>query len=289
MTKPTCTWKFPIRNLFAAFAPLLLALTVSHAAPEPVVTAASVVLFDANTGKVIFKKNADEQRPVASTQKLLTALIVAESGALSEDVTIAEIDENVEPTKLYLKPGQSYPRRQLLTALLVKSANDVARALARDNAGSVDAFAMRMNSWMRRLGGDASNFVNPNGLPAEGQFSTARDMARVARAAYNNPVLRQMMATRYYPFRFASGKTVTLRNTNRVLRHYSFCNGMKTGYTDRARHCLISSGSYRGRDVIAVVLGSSKTRIWDESASLLAYGLGIPASQIASFRIAGAE
>jgi len=289
MTKSTCTWKFPIRNPFAAIAAFLLALTVSHAATEPSVTAASVVLFDANTGKVIYKKNADEQRPVASTQKLLTALIVAESGALSEDVTIAETDENVEPTKLYLKPGQSYPRRQLLTALLVKSANDVARALARDNAGSVDAFAMRMNSWMRRLGGDASNFVNPNGLPAEGQFSTARDMARVARAAYNNPVLRQIMATRYYPFRYASGKTVTLRNTNRVLRHYTFCNGMKTGYTDRARHCLISSGSYRGRDVIAVVLGSSKTRIWDESASLLAYGLGIPTSQISSFRIAGAE
>lgn len=273
----------------AALAAVFFLSAAGLLAVEPVVAADSVVLFDANTGKVIFKKNADEQRPVASTQKLLTALIVAESGGLAQDVTIAQVDENVEPTKLNLTPGQSYQRRQLLHALLVKSANDVARALARDNAGSVDAFALRMNSWMRRLGGESSHFVNPNGLPAEGQYSTARDMARVARAAFNNPLIRQIVSIRYYPFRYASGKTVTLKNTNRVLREYSFCTGMKTGYTERARHCLISSGSYRGRDVIAVVLGASKGHIWNDSVKLLAYGLGIPAGQVESFRIGGAE
>lgn len=259
-------------------------------ADDPPATAArSVVLFDANTGRVIYKKNENEQRPVASTQKLLTALIIAEYGDLSNDVTIAAVDEAVEPTKLYLKPGQSYPRLQLLTALLVKSANDAARALARDNAGSVSAFAVRMNAYMRRLGGEDSNFVNPNGLPAEGQYSTARDMARVARAVYRNPTLRPIIKTRYFPFRYASGSVVTLRNTNRVLRTYSFCNGMKTGYTDKAKHCLISSGSYNGRDVIAVVLGASKAQIWDESARLLAYGLGIPPSRMGEFVIGSAD
>jgi len=261
----------------------------AFAVEAPLVSAKSALLLDANTGKVLYKKNENEQRPVASTQKLLTALIVAESGGLSEDVTIAEPDTNCEPTKLYLKPGQSYPRSQLLRALLVKSANDVARALARDNAGSIPEFAGRMNEWMSRLGGTNSNFVNPNGLPSPEQYSCARDMARVARAAYRNPTLREIMAIRYYPFRYESGKTVTLKNTNRVLRFYTFCNGMKTGYTDRAGHCLISSGSYKGRDVIAVVLGSTKARIWDESARLLAYGLGISPSQMGSLRIRGAE
>lgn len=257
------------------------------AADPPTISARSAVLFDANTGRVILKHNPDEKRAVASTQKLLTALIIAESGDLSRMVTIKEIDTAVEPTKLYVRPGQQYSRLQLLTALLVKSGNDAARALARDNAGSLSAFAERMNATMRRLGGDASNFVNPNGLPAEGQYSSARDMARVARAAYRNPVLRKIMATKYYDFLFTTGKTLTLKNTNRVLRHYSFCNGMKTGYTDKARHCLISSGSYSGRDVIAVVLGDSKSRIWEESLGLLAYGLGI--SSVEKFRIPGAE
>lgn len=259
------------------------------AAEPSALSARSAVLFDANTGRVIFKQNPDEQRPVASTQKLLTALIVAESGDLSQMVTIKEIDTDVEPTKINIRPGQQYSRLQLLTAMLVKSGNDAARALARDNAGSISAFAARMNETMRRLGGEESNFVNPNGLPADSQHSSARDMARVARAVYKNPLLRKIIATKYYDFLYTTGKTLTLKNTNRVLRSYSFCNGMKTGYTDKARHCLISSGSYNGRDVIAVVFGASKSRIWDESLGLLAYGLGIPSSSVNKFRIAGAE
>jgi D-alanyl-D-alanine carboxypeptidase (penicillin-binding protein 5/6) len=158
--------------------------------------------------------------------------------------------------------------------------------LARDNAGNVSSFAERMTRRMTELGGTSSNFINPNGLPASGQYSTARDMARVARAAYRNPTLREIMKTRYYDFRYSTGKVVPLRNTNRVLRTYSFCNGMKTGYTDLAGHCLISSGSYKGRDVIAVVLGSTKTRIAEESTRLLAYGLRLSNSQISSMRVA---
>ena len=189
------------------------------------------------------------------------------------------------PTKLYVKTGERYTRQQLLTALLIKSPNDVARALARDNAGSVEDFAAKMNARMARMGGESSHFVNPNGLPADDQYSTARDMARVARAAYFNPLLREIMRTKHCMFRYASGKTIPLQNTNRVLRTYSFCNGMKTGYTDAAGHCLISSGSWGGKDMIAVVLGSNKARVWQESALLLAYGLGIDDTHMASLRV----
>ena len=263
----------------------LLAITPLQAAPAPQISAKAAILVDANTGKVLYSKNDEAKRPVASTQKLLTALIVAEAGNLDKKVEIETTDTNCEPTKIYVKPGQSYTRLQLLNALLVKSGNDVARTLARDNAGSVSAFSDKMTQRVRSLGGTSSNFENPNGLPAQGQYSTARDMARVARMAYRNPTLREIMRTKNYNFRFNSGNVVPLRNTNRVLRTYSFCNGMKTGYTDLAGHCLISSGSYNGRDVIAVVLGSTKARIADESAKLLAYGLNIPSSKLGSLRI----
>jgi D-alanyl-D-alanine carboxypeptidase (penicillin-binding protein 5/6) len=263
----------------------LLAIIPLQAAPAPEITAKSAILVDANSGKVLYSKNDEAQRAVASTQKLLTALIVAEAGDLDKKVEIEATDTNCEPTKINVKPGQSYTRLQLLNALLVKSGNDVARTLARDNAGSINAFADKMTQRVRNLGGTSSNFENPNGLPAQGQYSTARDMARVARMAYRNPTLREIMRTKNYNFRFNSGNVVPLRNTNRVLRTYSFCNGMKTGYTDLAGHCLISSGSYNGRDVIAVVLGSTKARIADESAKLLAYGLNIPSSKLGSLRI----
>ena len=252
---------------------------------EPIITAESAILFDANTGKVLYKKNENERRAVASTQKLLTALIIAESGDLSAPVVIDKTDMLAAPTKLYIKTGERYTRQQLLTALLVKSPNDVARALARNNAGSLESFAVKMNARMARMGGESSHFVNPNGLPVDDQYSTARDMARVARAAYFNPLLREIMRTKHCMFRYASGKTIPLQNTNRVLRTYSFCNGMKTGYTDAAGHCLISSGSWGGKDMIAVVLGSNKARVWQESASLLAYGLGIDDTHMASLRV----
>ncbi len=273
-----------ISRLLPAFF-CLLAIVPLHAAAVPEITAKSAILLDANTGKVLYSKNDTAQRAVASTQKLLTALIVAESGDLEKSVKIESSDTNCEPTNINVKPGQTYSRIQLLNALLVKSGNDVARTLARDNAGSVSAFADKMTQRVRSLGGTNSNFENPNGLPAQGQYSTARDMARVARMAYRNPTLREIMKTRYYNFRFSSGTVVPLRNTNRVLRTYSFCNGMKTGYTHLAGHCLISSGSYNGRDVIAVMLGCTKARIAEESAKLLAYGLNIPTSKLNSLRL----
>lgn len=238
----------------------------------PLVNAKAYIILDARTGRVLEEKNADQPRPVASTQKLLTALIVAESGDLDSKVTVKASDTWCEPSMLYIKPGEVYQRYKMLEILLIKSMNDVARALARDNAGSIEMFAAKMNAKARSLGMVNSNFVNPNGLPAPGQYSTARDMSKVAMAAYRNPIIRNIVRQKTYTWVFNDGRTRTFENTNQVLRKWALCNGMKTGYTNAAGHCLISSASYGGKDVIVVALGDTK-QIWTDSYRLLHWAL----------------
>lgn len=238
----------------------------------PLVKAASVVVVDAKTGHILYTKNPDQHRPPASTQKLLTALVITETGNLDKLVRVEAEDTNAEPVKLGFKPGDVYTRRALLEVLLVHSMNDVARCLARDNAGSIEAFAAKMNRKAAELGVVDSHFVNPNGLPAPGQFSTARDMARIALAAYSNHTLRSIVSTKSLFFRYADGHVREFKNTNRVLLNYPYCNGMKTGYTEEAGKCLIASGSYGGRDIIAVVLGDTVRSIWKDAYLLLAWG-----------------
>ena len=263
-----------LRSLVAllTFLPAL----AGHAA-VPAIFGKSAILFDANTGEVLYKKNETMRTPIASTQKLLTSLLVVKAGNLQGNLTVPPEAPAQEPTKLGIKVGEKYPRINVLTALLVKSANDTAVALAVDNAGSIPAFAEKMNAEARRLGARNSHFENPNGLPVpdQNQYSTARDLACIARAAYRSPTIRDIVDRRTYVFTYANGKTTVLTNTNRVLRGYSFCNGMKTGYTDLAGHCLVASGAYGGRDMIAVVLKSDKAHVWDDAAKLLEYGLGI--------------
>ena len=239
----------------------------------PKTGAASVIVVDANTGQTLYEKNADQIRAPASTQKLLTALIVAETGFLDRPVTVKPVDTLAEPVKLNIKAGDTYQRIELLRALLVKSPNDVARCLARDNAGSIEAFAEVMNRRARELGAMHSHFVNPNGLPVPGQYSSARDLSIIARAAYANPTIRSIVCLPQLVFRYANGRTRELENTNKVLKRLPYCNGMKTGYTEAAGHCLISSGSRGGRDIIVVVLGDSKAGIWRDSTALLSWGL----------------
>jgi D-alanyl-D-alanine carboxypeptidase (penicillin-binding protein 5/6) len=241
----------------------------------PNTSARSIIMIDAKSGQILYEKNADETRAAASTQKLLTALIVAESGNLDQAVHVEFIDTLAEPVKLNIKPGDTYTRIELLRALLVKSPNDVARCLARDHAGSIEAFAIMMNQKARELGATHSHFVNPNGLPIPDQYSSARDLSMIAKAAYANPVIRSIVCQPHIVFRYASGRTRELENTNKVLKQLAYCNGMKTGYTEAAGHCLISSASRPGRDVIAVVLGDSKGGIWRDSAALLQWGLSM--------------
>ena len=239
----------------------------------PNTRANSVMVVDARTGQILYEKNADQPRPAASTQKLLTALVIADTGYLDRQVTVEPIDTLAEPVKLNIRPGETYQRIDLLRALLVKSPNDVARCLARDNAGSMDGFAEKMNAKAQQLGASHSHFLNPNGLPIPGQYSTARDLAIIARAAYANPTIRSIVCLPQLVFRYASGRTRELENTNKVLKRLPYCNGMKTGYTEAAGHCLIASGSRPGRDIIVVVLGDTKSGVWADAASLLSWGL----------------
>ncbi len=240
--------------------------------PFPVVRADRVIVVDAKTGDILLEKNPDKRGPVASTQKLLTSLIISESGSLEDYLTVETSDTDCAPVRIGLQAGDQYQRIQLLTALLVKSSNDIAQALARDNAGSIEAFADKMNQRAAALGMADSHFVNPHGLPADDQYSTARDMARLALADDANPIIRDIVDVVRFDFTRADGKVLRLENTNRVLRSYLPCDGMKTGYTELAGHCLVCSGEKDGRRRIVVVLNDNES-VWKDAEALLAWAL----------------
>jgi serine-type D-Ala-D-Ala carboxypeptidase (penicillin-binding protein 5/6) len=257
-----------------------VALTPSSLSPlpiypstAPVTVASSAIMIDARTGSVIFFKNPDVRRPVASTQKLLTGLLVSEHGGLESKVRVMGDDCAVEPTKLGVRPGEVYAKRELLAAMLVHSCNDAAVCLARNDAGSVEAFARLMNAKALSLGAANSHFVNPNGLPKPGQFSTARDMARIAFAAYHNSTLRQYIRLPGLIFTYNSGRKRFLEPTNRLVTRSAIFTGMKTGYTEASGRCLISSASNGGRDIILVQLGGTHHTLWDDAQRLLLWGL----------------
>jgi D-alanyl-D-alanine carboxypeptidase (penicillin-binding protein 5/6) len=238
----------------------------------PLIRARHAIMIDGRSGLTLYQKNADIRTQVASTQKLLTALLVLRRGNLENRVIIAPQDTYVEPSKLGLRAGQSYTRRTLLSAMMVKSENDAAAALARDCFGSSMAFSSAMNNTAWELGAHSSHFTNPHGLPAY-QYSTARDMARIAFRAYREPFLRRLMASRYYTFVYANGRRKTLENTNKLLKRSSMFNGMKTGYTNAAGRCLVSSASAGGREVILVQLGSTTKYIFDDAERMMRWGL----------------
>ena len=244
--------------------------------PPPKIAGESAIVVDVRSGRVLYAKNADTPRAVASTQKIITALCVLDAGDIDKPVTIEASDGACEPTKLKLKAGEVYTRRELLKVLMVKSANDVARALARDVGGDQQNFAALMNRKAAALGMRNSYFLNPNGLPLPGQYSTARDMAIAARAIYGSPLIRSYTATKAFTFRFNDGHTREIENTNRLLKTVPYCDGLKTGTTDAAGRCLVASGLLNGRSVIVVVLHSNTPNIWSDSAKLLAWALERP-------------
>jgi serine-type D-Ala-D-Ala carboxypeptidase (penicillin-binding protein 5/6) len=266
-----------------ALAAFLLLLAQGARSQELPLAAQSAAVVDSYSGEFIYTKNPDIKEYPASSTKILTALIVIEAGNLDQVVTVAPEDTKVEPSSLNLKPGQQFTRRQLLFGMLLKSANDVAMCLARDNAGSVPAFAEKMNLRAAELGATSSHFVNPHGLHDPNHYTTAHDLVLIARAAMQQPLFRQIVSTIYYTWRTPNGEVDQLRNHNRLLRHFAGCNGLKTGYTRAAQQVLVSSALRGGHEVVAVVLHTDKPGIWVDSKTLLTYGLiklGCPAEDI---------
>jgi len=244
------------------------------AALEPQVLAEAAILVEADTGQVLYAKNPDARMYPASTTKILTALIVLERCDLDEKVRVPSGFTGVDGTAIYLREGEVLTVRDLLYALLVHSANDVAVALAEHVAGSVPAFTGLMNEKAASVGARHSHFVNPHGLPDENHYTTARDLALIARAAMRHPTFRKIVATKNYilPEREDPEALRHLWNTNKLLWRYEGANGIKTGYTAQAQQCLVASAQHEGRELIAVLLGSMGNNVWMEAATLLDYG-----------------
>jgi serine-type D-Ala-D-Ala carboxypeptidase (penicillin-binding protein 5/6) len=239
----------------------------------PKLAADGAAVLDTFTGEFLLTKNEQAREYPASATKILTALLVIEAGDLDRSVMVEAPDTKVEPSTLDLIAGEQYTRRQLLFGLLLKSANDVALTLARDNAGTVDGFVEKMNRRAIELGATSSHFANPHGLHDPNHYTTAHDLALIARAAMAQPFFRQIVSTIYFPWRSAHGALYQIRNHNRLLRHFAGCNGLKTGFTRAAQQVLVSSALVEGHEVISVVLHTDKPGIWEDSKALLTYGL----------------
>ncbi len=244
--------------------------------PIPQVSADRVIVVDAASDETLFEKNPDKRGAIASTTKLMTALLIVEAGDLDSIVTVEARDTQCSPVRLGLKAGEQFTRRQLLTAMLVKSSNDIAQALARDNAGSVEAFAAKMNARCQALGLQDSHYVNPHGLPThtdDEPYSTARDLSMIAKACDLRPEIREIIKRQTFSFKWPNGRVTELSNTNRVLRSAGYCDGMKTGYTDAAGYCLVASGERNGRRRIVVVLNDTEGGVWRDAQALLDWAL----------------
>lgn len=244
-------------------------------ATPPSLDARYAAVLDGETMQFYHTKNAVDPTPVASTQKLMTALVICSAGGLDETVVIPRAATLVEPTKVGIKTDERYTRRQLLTALLVRSGNDLAAALAIDNAGSVEAFAAKMNLMGRKIGLVNSDFKNPHGLPSPGQYSCARDIAIVAFEAYQVPEIRDIVNRKSYRFEFNDGNSLLLSNTNRLLQEMDSCNGMKTGFTFAAGRCLVSSAREGDQHRISVVIKTTNSGVWADSRKLLDWSFNL--------------
>ncbi|AEG58887.1 D-alanyl-D-alanine carboxypeptidase family protein [Desulforamulus ruminis] len=232
-------------------------------------SAASAVVMDADTGQVLYAKNCHQPKPIASTTKIMTALVAIECASLKSIATISPHAAGTEGSSIYLKAGEKLVLEELLFGALLHSGNDACVAIAEHVAGREEVFVNFMNYKAYRLGAKNTHFCNTNGLPNDQHFSSAFDLALITCNALKNPVFNRMVATKTHSITGPEGKRF-LSNTNKMLWSYQGANGVKTGTTDAAGKCLVSSATRDGRRLIAVVLHSEDR--WGESIRLLNYG-----------------
>jgi len=239
------------------------------AKPSPYAEAAC--LMDESSGRVIYSKNAHEKLPIASTTKMVTALVVRKKLKLTDQVVISKAAASVGEQGLGLVAGQSLSVEDLLYGLMVQSANDAAAALAEKAAGSVPAFAEEMNKEAATLGAADSHFLNPHGLDQSGHYSSAYDLCVIGRQVMMDPVLAKMAATRKYTMQmpgYPGG--FTIYSHNEFLLQYANANGVKTGYTGQAGWCLVGSETRNGKTFVASALNSQHRA--QDVAEMINYG-----------------
>lgn len=260
-------------------------------AAGPEVSAQSAVVLTADTGTVLFEKDGHTPRPVASTTKIMTALLALEAAQERGDplVDITQEMVAVEGSSMGLQAGDSISLTGLAAGMLLASGNDAANAAALYLDGSLESFAARMNQRAAALGMEDTHFVTPSGLDGEdaqglGHLSTAYDMALLARAALEDQAFRQLCSSPSLAVEFAEPvKRVTYTNHNKLLTQYQGCVGVKTGFTKEAGRCLVSAAERDGALLIAVTLNAPND--WEDHTALLDYGF----SQVEPYQLAGGD
>ncbi len=254
------------RRFAALVTALILCAQTAAMAAEPVPSAASAILVDGDTGRVLFEKNIHEKRLIASITKLMTALVAVESTPdINTRVIIKREWTLAEGSSIYLREGESLSLETLLYGLLLNSGNDAALAVAGCCAGDVETFVDWMNERAESLGMEDTHFANPNGLNDEEHYSTAYDMALLAREVLSHPELCKIVSTKSIHLEDHS-----FANHNKLLWQYEGCIGMKTGYTQMAGRTLISAARREGQTLICVTLCDPDD--WKDHAALLDYG-----------------
>lgn len=228
-------------------------------------SAASAILVDVGSGRVLYEQNADAKMLIASTTKIMTALVAIREGNLGDTVTVGREATLTEGSSMYLKEGEQLTLETLLYGLLLCSGNDAAVAIADHVGGSQAGFVALMNKTAKDLGMENSSFANPNGLDHERHYSTARDMARLACEAVQNETLVRIASTRTVT---TGGRTMT--NHNKLLSYMDGCIGLKTGYTRAAGRTLVSCAERNGQRLVAVTLQDGND--WADHQALFEYG-----------------
>ena len=240
----------------------------------PNVSAQSAILLEPTNELVIYEKNADTRLPMASTTKIMTAIVALEHAAPSATVTVSPLAVGIEGSSVYLYAGEQLSLEHLLYALLLESANDAAVAIAIAIAGSIDAFADLMNQKAAELGLRDTHFTNPHGLDHEDHYTTAADLAKIAAYCMENELFRTIVSTQRIsiPLNDTEGARLLL-NHNRLLRSYDGTIGLKTGYTKRSGRCLVSAVKRDGMTLICVTLNAPDD--WDDHRGLFEYGFSL--------------
>lgn len=252
---------------------LLLAAAPAGAAEGPVVGAPSAIVVDERTGEVLFEKAPDAERSIASTTKLMTALLTLERAAPGDVFRAADYRAGAIESKIGLRPGERMRVQDLLVALLLESANDAAVTLAEGVAGSREQFVADMNARAAQLGLDGTSYANPIGFDDPDNHSSARDLAELARVLLRNERFAEIVDRPLATLR-SGARRRTIDNRNRLVRTYPFVDGVKTGHTRSAGYVLVGSATRGGASVVSVVLGTPSEAARDsDSLTLLDWGL----------------